>query len=386
MKTNMISASDLVGASPLFDARPVSIAVRDYIAARQEQVDKSATVGLLVAVSGGADSLALVVAAADCASRMGVPLIARVVDHAMRDGSAEEAANVVATLKGLGINARVLPVKTEEVPGGVALGEGPEGAARQLRHGVLETEAYAWGEQQGLNQVDILFGHTMDDQAETMMLRLARGASPDSMTAMRPFLALNPPVGHERGVSVQVNRGRPLLSLRRRNTEAFCSVLNLFPVQDPTNRADGPWRTRSGKALPRSAVRERVLPALREALGQDPTPGLARLSDLLAQDQEALEAYAEQALVAAMVEATESSVVLDTAALQKHPRATRIRALRGAVARLGERNSSAVQMDELERSLWQEKNAEGNPRTVVLTGHVKAVREGPLLVVEAVPR
>ena len=370
------NARDLVGASPPFDARPVSLGVRNYLRRRAAQT--SGTHGLMIAVSGGADSLALAVACAAAAAPLGMPLTARVVDHRMREGSGAEATQVVADLDALGIAAQVLTADLAEGDAAVSKMPRPAGletVARELRHSLLEASAQKWMKDQALQSVDILLGHTMDDQAETVLLRLGRGASPDALSGMREVVPTQ---------QAGIYRGRPLLQLRRADTEKFCKVLGLNPVEDPTNRADGPWRTRDGGALPRSAIRDHVLPSLSKAMAQDPVPALGRVAGLLAEDQDALAEMGRSALKVAKLPAPKGALYsLDTMALRDNPAAVRKRALRTALAEIGAPVPTLTHTEALDQSLFQGVNAQGDPRVVALPGRFVAKRHGSALVFSA---
>lgn len=178
------------------------------------------------AVSGGADSLALLVLAVAA----GCEVTAVHVDHGLRAGSAAEADVVAAACARVG--ARFESRRVEVDPG-----PNLEARARQARYGVLPP--------------DVLTGHTLDDQAETLVLNLLRGAGVDGLSGIdRP--------------------GRPLLGLRRAETEAVCAALGLEPVVDPSNR---------DPAFRRNRVRHEVLPLLDDVAGRDVAPLLARLAD-----------------------------------------------------------------------------------------------------------
>ncbi len=296
-----MTPSDLIGGAPKPPVRKVSLAVREHLRAGQPPA-------VLFAVSGGADSLALTLAGAEAADRLNIPYRAVVVDHAMRHESQAEARAVATQLEGLGVSP-VRVVRAEAPPGLRAL----ETTARDLRHHLLETEAAAWMRQANLAGVEILFGHTMEDQAETVLLRLSRGASPGALAGIAPRRpATDPAILH----------GHPLLGLRRADTEAFCTTLGLPWVQDPTNRADGPWRTAGGRPPPRAAVRHDVLPLLREALEQDPVPALARVARLARRDQQALDGWAQDVFTSAWLEG-EGALAL--APLKPLPTAVRTR-------------------------------------------------------------
>lgn len=322
-----MKASELVGASPRFPVRPVSLAARAYLVRHHPD-------GVILAVSGGADSLALAVCALDQAHRLEIPAKCVTVDHGLRAESSAEAEMVVSWLRGLGAEAQIwrepgrrdgfgagdsvsalqnvsghseanLLVRGDElakdetnIRDTLRKGAGVEGGARELRYRLLRLAAREFQRellesgQSRLPVVHVLTGHTQDDQAETVLLRLGRGVSAASLAAMRELSLLEAPA---------VYLGRPLLGIRRQQTAVCCKALGLTPIDDPTNYAAGPWRRADGKALPRAAIREQVLPALEEALGQDPVPALARLAGRLAEDEQALAAAAMELLAAALV-------------------------------------------------------------------------------------
>jgi tRNA(Ile)-lysidine synthase len=188
------------------------------------------------AVSGGADSLALLVLAV----RAGCRVTAVHVDHGLRPGSAAEAGVVRAAAERYGAAFRAETVD---------VGPGPnlEARARAARYAVLPP--------------DVLTGHTADDQAETVLLNLLRGAGLDGLAGMRP-------------------EGHPILALRRAETEELCAVEGLTPVTDPTN-ADPAHR--------RNRVRHELLPLLNDIAERDVVPVLARQAALLREDAAVLD-------------------------------------------------------------------------------------------------
>jgi tRNA(Ile)-lysidine synthase len=191
------------------------------------------------AVSGGADSLALLVLAV----RAGCAATAVHVDHGLRPGSAGEADVVSAAARAVGASFRSVSVD-------VAAGPNLEARARAARYAALPP--------------DVLTGHTADDQAETVLLNLLRGAGLDGLAGMRP----------ER---------RPLLALRRSETRALCGHLGLVPVDDPMNR-DPAWR--------RSRVRHELLPLLEDIASRDVAALLARQASLLRGEADLLDELA----------------------------------------------------------------------------------------------
>jgi tRNA(Ile)-lysidine synthase len=246
---------------------------------------------VLVACSGGADSVALAAAAAFAAPRLGLRAGGVTVDHGLQPGSAERAGEVTALLSGLGLD----PVRaaTVTVPP-AATAAGPEAAARQARYAALDVAAKEYG------AVAVLLGHTLDDQAETVLLGLARGSGSRSLAGM------------------PVRRGpyrRPLLTVRRATTAAACAELGLVPWQDPHNR---------DYRFARARVRHQALPALEAALGPGVAEALARTANQLRADAECLDdlAFAE-------------SGQLDADRLSALPQAIRARVLRDAAIMAG---------------------------------------------------
>ncbi len=231
---------------------------------------------VLVACSGGADSLALAAATAFVVRRAarhvdepgGVPPLragAVVVDHGLQTGSAAVAQRTAGQCRGLGLEpVLVVPVRVDG-PGG------PEAAAREARYAALDAAARRTG------AAAVLLGHTLDDQAETVLLALARGSGARSLAGIPP----------RRGVF-----RRPLLGLRRADTDAACRALGLVPWQDPTNEP-GPGAPR------RSRVRHEVLPAVARALGPGVVPALARTADQLREQADVVDQLADQLLAAA---------------------------------------------------------------------------------------
>ena len=331
-------ASSLVGANPRGSLRACSLAVRACLTSFIDEA--GAPPALVVGLSGGADSLALALTTIDVAARAGIPVITVTVDHGLREGSAEEARRVADLAASLGARA-VVETVTVDGPGG------PEGAARDARRAALR----AVGVREG---APILLGHTMDDQAETVLLRLARGSGPSSLRAIAPLSR------EAEGVTWL----RPLLTLRRSDTEGACAQAGLAPVHDPTNDVDGPWRAADGSPLRRSALRHEAIPALASALGVDPVPALARTAALCAEDDDALSDRARELTAAARVAAARVAaarvaddtdpgdgggpVALAVASLCGAPRAVRTRALREGAQAAGIRALSSTHVDAID--------------------------------------
>lgn len=191
------------------------------------------------AVSGGADSLALLVLSVAA----GLHVTAVHVDHGLREGSAGEAAIVAAAAQRFGAAFRAVRVE-------VGVGPNLEARARAARYAALPA--------------DVLTGHTADDQAETVLLNLLRGASLDGLSGFRPAR-------------------RPLRALRRHETVALCAHLDLEPVADPSNLDPRHRRNR---------VRHELLPLLDDIAGRDVAMVLARQAELLRADAQLLEELA----------------------------------------------------------------------------------------------
>ncbi|GED11628.1 tRNA lysidine(34) synthetase TilS [Cellulosimicrobium cellulans] len=304
---------------------PVVAAARRAVRGALGDLDPGSLV--LVACSGGADSTALAAATAFVAPRLGLRAGAVVVDHGLQAGSAGVAADAAERCRGLGLDP--VEVRRVLVP---ASGDGPEGDARAARYAALDAAATDHG------AAAVLLGHTLDDQAETVLLGLARGAGARSLAGMPA----------RRGV-----HRRPFLALRRADTEAVCRTLGLAWWDDPTNgpaaSGDAPGPPGTAPLPLRSRVRARVVPALVDVLGPGAVPALARTAGLLRDDADLLDALAADLLAAALVvpaggedgpvdEPTASgarAVVLDAEVLATAHPALRRRALRTAALRAG---------------------------------------------------
>ncbi|HEU4811689.1 MAG TPA: tRNA lysidine(34) synthetase TilS [Nocardioides sp.] len=216
---------------------------------------------LLVACSGGADSLALLAASVFEARGSGHRVIGVTVDHGLQDGSAEHAERVVAQMVRLGVSETV-GVRVHVDPGG----RGVEAAAREARYAVLEEVAAR------MDSRVVLLGHTLDDQAETVLLGLTRGSGGRSLAGMRPGF------GPFR---------RPLLGITREQTVAACDAEDIEFWDDPHN--EDPRFTRA-------RVRHRVMPVLEAELGPGVAAALARTAESLRPDMEALDLLAARAI------------------------------------------------------------------------------------------
>lgn len=219
----------------------------------------------IVGVSGGADSMALAAAAghlqeAATAARHGFTFRAVTVDHGLQDGSTAIAERTLHALTRLGLDAQIATV---QVPGGMP--DGIESAARRARYAALEHARQQHG------ATAVLTAHTLDDQAETVLLGLARGSGARSLAGMRP---------------VTGTVWRPLLDVTREQTRALCRT-GQIPIWDDPMNADPTYA--------RVRVRATVLPVLERELGPGIAVALARSARLLADDSDELETQAGEA-------------------------------------------------------------------------------------------
>ncbi len=292
---------------------------------------------LVIACSGGTDSLALALAARALPETF--PLVGATVDHGLQEGSAARAQATAVLLTELGY--RRVDVLTVAVTGP----GGPEAAARRARYralGELATAVSGTGP-----PAAVLLAHTLDDQAETVLLGLARGSGPRSIAGMRPWRA---------------PWGRPLLAVARSVTEVTCRAAGLAPWQDPHN---------VDPAFTRVRLRREVLPLLDDVLGGGARPALARTALLMAQDLDALDDIA--ARVAAIARLPDGT--LSIKALLPHPPAIRGRVLRSWALEGG---AGALDFDQLSRMAAAVADPAGPPQ-IRVPGGFDVIRAGEVL-------
>lgn len=311
---------------------------------------------VLVACSGGADSLALLSATIFELKRSDVRVIGAVVDHGLQDGSAEHTARVVEQMAKMGAH------ETASIRVSVdATAIGVEAGAREARYAALAQLATHFG------AYAVLLGHTRDDQAETVLLGLARGSGGRSIAGMRR--------GLRRG---DVDFVRPLLDVTREQTEAACRHEGLDFWVDPHN---------SDPRFLRARVRHDVMPILERELGPGVAATLARTAEQLRPDMELLDAYAEAAWAdvrrhTERAQAPQHSY--DVAALAAQPGPIRTRVLRlaaldaGAID--GELAHEHVEALDGLVTRWR------GQRWIDLPGHLRAVRRDGRVHLEPAPR
>ncbi|AZC12956.1 tRNA lysidine(34) synthetase TilS [Microbacterium sp. ABRD28] len=253
---------------------------------------------VIIGLSGGADSLALTAATVFEAARRGIRVVAITVDHGLQHGSEDAADAARRAAEASGATARVVRVE-------VAATGGPEAAARDARYAALRAAAREEA------AAAILIGHTLDDQAETVLLGLARGSGAASLQGMAAASDLE-------GVPLL----RPLLALRRETTRAACAALRLVPWDDPHN---------ADPRFARVRVRERVLPVLEAELGPGIAEALARTAEQLREDAEAFDEMIDET-IEDIVEHAEAGIAVSVAALAANPPALRHRIIRHVVA------------------------------------------------------
>ena len=320
---------------------PSVAAVR--LAVRRTLADLDPGDTVVVACSGGADSLALLAATVFEATEGSWRVIGATVDHGLQDGSAEHADRVAEQMRALGVAESVTARVSVQAPG-----LGPEAAAREARYAVLAEIAERFSARV------VLLGHTLDDQAETVLLGLTRGSGGRALSGMRR--------------AFEVYR-RPLLDLTRADTETACLTEGIEFWTDPHN---------SDQEFTRVRVRTKVLPMLEAELGPGVAATLARTADLLRADTEYLDAVADAALESALDRSRAAEQVgLSVSALEQLPDAIRSRVLRLAAVRAGALpaqlfHTHVLAIDRLVTD-WH------GQKWVELPGHVRASRAKDLL-------
>ena len=263
-----------------------------------------------VACSGGADSLALASAALFEGNRAEINVIACIVNHNLQEGSMEVALRTKGILMEMGFDlVEIMDVVIQRSSLGM------EAAARNARYGALTEFAKKH------NVALTMLGHTLDDQAETVLLGLARGSGAKSIAGM-PTLS---PDGKYL---------RPLLGITRKETVAYCEDVGLDYWSDPQNL---------DTKFSRVKVRLNVLPVLEEELGPGIASALSRTAEILQDDLEYLEAQADDAF-RDVTKSSSNSVVIDAEGLEKLPRALATRVIHKSLSLLGT-EPAKVQID-----------------------------------------
>ena len=265
-------------------------AVRNAVRTWLENFEAGDTI--LVAVSGGADSLALAHALSIEAKKFVISVIGVTIDHQLQGQSGAQAEKVQMQLKEFGLNCIIKKVSVD-------LQDGLEASARKSRYEGLQEVA------KEKNAVAVFLGHTRDDQAETVLLGLARGSGTRSLSGM----------AHYSGLYI-----RPLLEITRIQNEQYCEELKLQFWNDPHNQ---------NPEFSRVRVRNEALPILEKSIGPGIAEALARSAHLLRDDADALDHWAKRE------EIHLDLADLDCSYLVELPRAIRTRIIRAAVYAAG---------------------------------------------------
>ena len=267
------------------------VAIRSAVKPALANLEAGDTV--LVAVSGGADSLALAYALLKEAQPLAITVVAATVDHQLQPGSADQALKVSNQLKEMGYGQIFIEKVVVDTKSGI------EAGARAARYQALDSCA----EKSAAKK--IFLGHTRDDQAETVLLGLARGSGTRSLSGM----------AYENGIYI-----RPFLSITRTETEQACNELGIEFWNDPHN---------NNPEFSRVRVRREVLPLMEEKLGPGISAALARSAQLLRDDADALDAVAADEI------AELNLLDLECQRLEVLSRAIRTRVLRAAIYAAG---------------------------------------------------
>jgi tRNA(Ile)-lysidine synthase len=272
-------------------------------ARRFEMFDPGETV--LVACSGGPDSICLLHSLHRLRRLFRIRLAVFHFDHKLRSDSAEDAAYVARQAERLG-----LPFVLREAVDSPRSGQSVEAWARLARYAALTSAATEVDAQRAA------LGHTLDDQAETVLLGLVRGGGLEAVAGMPPVASL-PPLGFP--------AARPLIETTRKEVQAFCGSLRLRPRQDATNRDPRFLRNR---------VRHKVLPLLEEELDRDLRATLARTAENVRGDVELLESLASDQ-AAKLVEVRDEELRIATDGLTPLPTPIAARVIRQAIRLAG---------------------------------------------------
>lgn len=316
-------------------------------AIRENLSDLTPDAVVLVALSGGPDSLALAAGLAFEAPRAGLLAGAVIVDHGLQEGSDVVAENAAAQARELGLDPVIIR-RVKVVPAA-----GPEADARTARYEALEFVTMELG------AVAVLLGHTLDDQAETVLLGLTRGSGATSLAGMSDINGIY---------------RRPLLGIRRAQTVAACEDQGLTPWNDPHNLDSSYTRVR---------IRHDVLPVLEKELGPGVTEALARTAEQFKQDSAVLDELTSEIMPTVftpMLGETAQSVqaTLDVTVLTDLPLAILNRVIRRAALEVFGSSLSSVHTNAVAR-LVTEWHGQGE----VHVPGIRVERQGAQLVMTA---
>lgn len=313
-----------------------------------------APTGVILAVSGGPDSVALMRLAGRLLGRGGaLPVTAATVDHGLRPDSAAEARQVEAWARDCSLPHRTLTWT------GAKPRTGLQEAAREARYGLLA------GLARELGASHVLTAHTRDDQAETVLMRLVRGSGIEGLAAMRP----ETPRG---GVTL----ARPFLDLRKARLQATCAAAGWPCLQDPSN---------ADPRFARARLR-RLMPVLEgEGLTAERLAALARRA---ARAEDALGLQAERALAAARLGPHQGRLELDARRLAAEPDAVLLRLLSRAIVEVAGEAAPPVRLERWEARILGELRpalARGEGLRLTLGGALLDLRPDGRLVLRREP-
>lgn len=321
---------------------------------------------VLVACSGGRDSMALAAVSHIVCTSMGVRCGAVIVDHGLQAGSERVASEAADRCRALGLGPVIVRNTTVQ-----ARGEGLEAAARQARYNELCTAARESG------AIAVLLAHTMDDQAETVLIGLLRSRGVDALAGM-------PQVFTRSGVTF----ARPLLTLTRDETTGLCEDLGVEYWDDPTNGDAVDGELPNDYPL-RSRVRHDLLPAIERFAGFNVTRHFAESAQLARMDKEYLDQRSDEVMGEAVtaVDRPVSSAAVSTDTpracaaddtndsghgiglmigvkrIAREPEAIRLRVIAHALSQAGV-NASAAQIAAIDRLVvdWHGQGGVSLPR------------------------
>lgn len=321
---------------------------------------------VLVACSGGRDSMALAAVSHIVCTSMGVRCGAVIVDHGLQEGSEQVAGEAANHCRALGLGPVIVRNATVQ-----ARGEGLEAAARQARYNELCAAARESG------AIAVLLAHTMDDQAETVLIGLLRSRGVDALAGM-------PQVFTRSGVTF----ARPLLTLTRDETTGLCEDLGVEYWDDPTNGDAVDGELPDDYPL-RSRVRHDLLPAIERFAGFNVTRHFAESAQLARMDKEYLDQRSDEVMGEAVTAvdrpASSAAVSTDTPRacaaddtndsghgiglmigvkrIAREPEAIRLRVIAHALSQAGV-NASAAQIAAIDRLVvdWHGQGGVSLPR------------------------
>jgi len=310
-----VAAQGGVGARPLGGPGYDVVERVSQTIARHRMLSVGGTV--VVAVSGGADSVCLLDSLARLRSKLELSLVVAHVDHGISDRSAQVAARVAHAAAEMGFEVHV--TKAPDLAG-----PNLQARAREFRYGFFEIVAQKEGAER------IATGHTLDDRVETTLARLIHGAAPDVLAGIPP---------------IEGARIRPLIDLRRKETSVYCEEVGLTYFEDPANEDE---------RFERVAVRRRLVATIEEHWGEGAVRAIARSAERLFEDATALRSLADRLYADVATGEEEGVVAVELEAMLSMPRAFRRRVLEKAVGRVRDRHGGIdAALDALEAPVSQ---------------------------------